>query len=255
MFTQYLDIKKWAIPGLFFFIFIFSIRLTVNVQYQFLLMAGFEPQTSGLGSDRTTNSATTTANIWTFRTTLVQKWTEFSKVGSKYWNPQKVAKYFYPFAKVAKFCQIWSHWLFSTNWRKRKRWKKSDRRTKLVRAQYCKTFFVVTGCQPFKNTRIFSIFTYIFDQPTIRVWSPLKFFSVKFFLEKNESKLKKLLALAKLKKIILCLKYASVCKRNLRTKKKISVQHWYLTAKQTAGPSVTRLLDYLFNIWSIYNST
>ena len=123
MFTQYLDIKKWAIPGLFFFIFIFSIRLTVNVQYQFLLMAGFEPQTSGLGSDRTTNSATTTANIWTFRTTLVQKWTEFSKVGSKYWNPQKVAKYFYPFAKVAKFCQIWSHWLFSTNWRKRKRWK------------------------------------------------------------------------------------------------------------------------------------
>ena len=27
---------KWAIPGLFFFIFVFSIHLTVNVQYKFL---------------------------------------------------------------------------------------------------------------------------------------------------------------------------------------------------------------------------
>ena len=53
--------KKWAIPGLFFFIFVFSIQLTVNVQYNFLLMTGFEQQTSGNGSNRSTNWATTTA--------------------------------------------------------------------------------------------------------------------------------------------------------------------------------------------------
>ena len=46
---------KWAIPGLFFFIFVFSIHLTVNVQYKFLPMSGFEPRTSGMGSDRSTN--------------------------------------------------------------------------------------------------------------------------------------------------------------------------------------------------------
>ena len=48
-------IKIWSIPGLFFFIFVFSIQLTVNVQYKFLLMTGFEPRTSGIGSDRSTN--------------------------------------------------------------------------------------------------------------------------------------------------------------------------------------------------------
>ena len=46
---------KWAIPGLFFFIFVFSIHLTVNVQYKFLPMYGFEPRISGMGSDRSTN--------------------------------------------------------------------------------------------------------------------------------------------------------------------------------------------------------
>ena len=40
---------------LFFFIFVFSILLTVNVQYNFLPMTGFEPWTSGGGSDRSTN--------------------------------------------------------------------------------------------------------------------------------------------------------------------------------------------------------
>ena len=43
--------KKWAI----FVIFVFSIQLTVNVQHNFLPMTGFEPQTSGVGSDRSTN--------------------------------------------------------------------------------------------------------------------------------------------------------------------------------------------------------
>ena len=52
---------KMAIPGLFFFIFVFSVQLTVNIQYKFLPMTGFEPRTSGIGSDRSTNWATTTA--------------------------------------------------------------------------------------------------------------------------------------------------------------------------------------------------
>ena len=46
---------KWAIPSLFFYIFVFSIQLTVYVQYNFLLMTGFEPRTSGIRSDRSTN--------------------------------------------------------------------------------------------------------------------------------------------------------------------------------------------------------
>ena len=53
---------KWAIPGLFFFILVFSIQLTINVQYKFLPMTGFEMHTSGIGSDRSTNWAITTAH-------------------------------------------------------------------------------------------------------------------------------------------------------------------------------------------------
>ena len=34
--------KKWAIPGLFFCIFVFSMQLTVNVQYKILPMTGFD---------------------------------------------------------------------------------------------------------------------------------------------------------------------------------------------------------------------
>ena len=56
-------LKKWAIPGLSFFIFVFSIQLTVNVQYQFLPMSGFERQTSGIESDSSTNWATTTVLV------------------------------------------------------------------------------------------------------------------------------------------------------------------------------------------------
>ena len=55
--------KRMAILGLFFFIFIFSKQLTVNVQYNFLLMTGFELRTTGTGSNRSTNWATTTAHI------------------------------------------------------------------------------------------------------------------------------------------------------------------------------------------------
>ena len=62
-------LKKWAFPGLFFFIFS-SFQNTVdskkNVQYiiKFLRMTGFELRTSGIGSNRSTNWATTTAHIF-----------------------------------------------------------------------------------------------------------------------------------------------------------------------------------------------
>ena len=54
--------KKWAIPGLFSFIFVFSIQLIVNkCAILNLPMTGFELQTSGIGSNCSTNCATTTA--------------------------------------------------------------------------------------------------------------------------------------------------------------------------------------------------
>ena len=43
------------ISASFWFIFVFSIQLTINVQYKFSLMTGFEPRTSEIGSDRSTN--------------------------------------------------------------------------------------------------------------------------------------------------------------------------------------------------------
>ena len=42
-------------PGLFFFIFVFSIQLTENIQYKFLPMTGFKPWMSGVGSNRSIN--------------------------------------------------------------------------------------------------------------------------------------------------------------------------------------------------------
>ena len=51
--------SKWAIPGHFFFIFVFSKQLTTN-KWNFLPMTGFEPQTSGVGSNHSTNWVTTT---------------------------------------------------------------------------------------------------------------------------------------------------------------------------------------------------
>ena len=61
------------LPASFFFIFVFSIQLTVKFQYNFLPMSGFEPRTSGIGigSDRSTNWAATTVTttapvIWCF---------------------------------------------------------------------------------------------------------------------------------------------------------------------------------------------
>ena len=42
---------KWANPGLFFLIFVFSTVYSKYVQYKILPMAGFEMRISGLGSN------------------------------------------------------------------------------------------------------------------------------------------------------------------------------------------------------------
>ena len=60
-------LKKWAIPGLFFFIFL-SFLYTIDSKQMFnknnfLPKTGFEPGTSGIGSDHSTNWATTTASF------------------------------------------------------------------------------------------------------------------------------------------------------------------------------------------------
>ena len=53
--------KNWAIPGLFFIIFVFSTVTSNYVEYRILLMTGFEPRTSGIRGDHSANWATTTA--------------------------------------------------------------------------------------------------------------------------------------------------------------------------------------------------
>ena len=47
---------------LFLYFRLFNTVDSKNVQYKFLPMTGFEPQTSGVGSDRSTYWATTTAH-------------------------------------------------------------------------------------------------------------------------------------------------------------------------------------------------
>ena len=58
--------KNWAILGLFFFIFVFSIQLSVNVQYTFLPMTGLEQCTSGIRCNHSTNWASTTVQFHSF---------------------------------------------------------------------------------------------------------------------------------------------------------------------------------------------
>ena len=56
---------KWTLLNVWrplYYLF-FYWQLTVNVQYIMLPMTGFEPGTSGIGSDRSTNWATTTAHF------------------------------------------------------------------------------------------------------------------------------------------------------------------------------------------------
>ena len=52
---------KWAIPGIFFFIFVFSGKRLTDKYAQNIAMSGFEPRISGVGSDHSANYATTTA--------------------------------------------------------------------------------------------------------------------------------------------------------------------------------------------------
>ena len=54
-------LKNWAIPGLFFFIFVLSTVSSKYAHYRILLVTGFEPWISGIGGDRSANWATTTA--------------------------------------------------------------------------------------------------------------------------------------------------------------------------------------------------
>ena len=56
--------SMWHSRHLFFFIFVFSIQLTVGRRSKWILpMLGFIPRTSGVGSSHSTNWATTTAQI------------------------------------------------------------------------------------------------------------------------------------------------------------------------------------------------
>ena len=57
---------KMALSWPIFLYFVFSIQLTVNVQYKFLPTIGFELRTSGIESDCSTNLATTTAPLLLF---------------------------------------------------------------------------------------------------------------------------------------------------------------------------------------------
>ena len=59
------SVGKWAFTSLFFFFFYFCL-FTVNsknLQYKILLMTGFEPQTSGIGSNCSVNWATTATQV------------------------------------------------------------------------------------------------------------------------------------------------------------------------------------------------
>ena len=56
-------LQNGPFPASFFFISVFSIQLTINDQFNFLPMTGFEPRTSGIGSNHSTNWITTTAQV------------------------------------------------------------------------------------------------------------------------------------------------------------------------------------------------
>ena len=67
--VNFLFLKKWAIPGLFFIYFrLFNTVDNKQMFNKILPMTGVEPRTSGIGSDRSTNWAATTSqqglNLW-----------------------------------------------------------------------------------------------------------------------------------------------------------------------------------------------
>ena len=64
---------NWAIPGLFFFTFIlFGLQLTDNQSCS--KMSGFEPQTSGVRSDRSSNCATASATAHRWPSFILSFW-------------------------------------------------------------------------------------------------------------------------------------------------------------------------------------
>ena len=68
-------LTKWAIPCLFFFIFVFSTELTLNnCSIKVLPMIGFELRISGVGGDCSTNWATTTAPVQWYLPPFGSKW-------------------------------------------------------------------------------------------------------------------------------------------------------------------------------------
>ena len=99
-------------------------------------MTGFEPRTSGIGSNLSTNWATTTAKALLYIRRLQQiriviRWLGYFSIFVHFQQTnvnkkiaidgtdvcqilnrpyQKLPKHFYNFAKVTKFLQIWSHW-------------------------------------------------------------------------------------------------------------------------------------------------
>ena len=82
-----------TIPGLFFFIFVFSIQLTVTVQNKFLPMTGIELPTSGIGSD--CNWVTTTAqnSVRNFFGPTMCASDVFKALKRKcFWWPQKIGQ-------------------------------------------------------------------------------------------------------------------------------------------------------------------
>ena len=96
---------KWAIPGFFFFIFVFSIQLTVNkCSKQIFPMTWFEPRTSGVETNCSTNWARITVqtlsilademcpqkhkNLWTINMETIfffSKWTR-KTIGISKWQ-------------------------------------------------------------------------------------------------------------------------------------------------------------------------
>ena len=72
--------SKWAIPDVFFFIFVFSIQLTVYVQFKFLPMTGFELWTYQLSHNHCP------ANYLLCQSKVLQYLSQFVHVESVKWS-------------------------------------------------------------------------------------------------------------------------------------------------------------------------
>ena len=73
--------KKWTIPGLFFFIFVFSIQLTVEFNINVLPMIGFKPRTSGI---ERTALPTKPQPLWKISLTIFHS--EVAQISGAFWR-------------------------------------------------------------------------------------------------------------------------------------------------------------------------